>query len=548
LLREKPVQAILAFVLLAFLAWNVPSPWWEGRVLQLRPNLPDPSGNFFARQTEQKEVEQEVAEVDLDDTTSSSTTESADGPRGQEASEQTTGAGAAKSSEPEPSESPWYWNTPSQADLRLLDKIETLESKLDKPPVELERPCLSFAPEHRAVSWEPLCMQRALDSFYRQLRATALGEAERPARLSQFGDSLIAGDAFTGELRRLLQDQFGEGGFGYIHVGKASRFIGTRHLTVQTSEEWKRYTVIDSNGAGTRFGFAGAAFEPDGRPRLGVFPHGEGTARSYDRVGLLLYRGRDHRVRVSIDGEGRNVDLSGPSDTNVLHWIDAEPGVHDLRIAGFSPGNIYYGVVLEHAGPGVVVDNLGMASSRAPRLTLIDREQWQAQIRKRAPDVVSFAYGVNTAGEQRASQSWLEDYRDQYETVLRRARGASSEVDCLVLSLLTRAGRNNGTITTYPSVEPLVRTQREAARSSECAFWNTHEAFGGADGARQWYNNRPRLLGSDFAHPTMAGYKKLANLFYASLIEGFRRYLEERIRRTRLPHLRGSHDAPSTIF
>ncbi len=518
--------------------------------MELRPELPEPSGAFFAKKTEQKEVE-EVAEVDLK-SAASVESEPAESPRaaapdaGQppDASERPPDPSSERKTGPTHA---WTYPTLPRRDIKLLETIRTLESKLKKPPTELKRPCLEFASSHLTPSRRPLCVRRALDPLYRQLRASALGQAERPARLSQFGDSLIAGDAFTGELRRLLQDQFGEGGFGFIHAGKASRFIGTRHLTVRTSSGWTRHTILSDTGQTNRLGFAGAAFEPNGQPTLGIYPHDEGTARSFDRVGLLLYRKRDHRIRLAVDGEGRDVDLSGPAETNVLHWVNVESGAHDLRFAGFSPGSIYYGVVLEHVGPGAVVDNLGMANGRAPRLTLLDREQWQAQIRQRHPDVLSFAYGVNTAGEDPASESWLEKYQNQYETALRRARQASPEIDCLVVSLLTRARRQEGRIVTYPSVEPLVKTQRQAARQSQCAFWNAYRAFGGADGARQWYNNRPQLLGSDFAHPTRAGYQKLANLFYASLIEGFRRYLEERIRRTHLPQLRHSHDDFSAI-
>lgn len=551
ILDVKPVQTALLFGALALVSQLIPAPWWEGPLLSVRPELPDPSGAFVAAPDQRETVKQELAQVDLDAVAETTATVSApklamslppgaaDPVRSRVACSPTSAA-----AEPDAADREARDVLPSFRDLELRETIRELDRKLDPPPTELERPCLEWYPSFLTSGFGPVCERRALDGFFEQLREVALEEAHRPVRLSQLGDSLVAGDAFTGELRRLLQDQFGDGGFGFLHVGEASPHVGTTNLTAETSSQWAVRDVVWEPNSEHKFGLAGVSFLAEGAPSLGVYPHDSGHGRTFDRVGFLFYRRRSEvSLRLDVDGEERSVDLSGPAGRNDIRWVEIGPGPHDLRVSGFDRSAYTYGVVLENAGPGVVVDNLGLSSGRAPRYRFIDDEQWRAQIRLRNPDVMSFAFGVNSAGQHRAADSWLEEYRDEYVEILETARSASDDGECMVISLLTRGEREDGRMEIYDSVRPLVRYQREAALRADCGFWNAFEAMGGLEGARRWFDNRPQLLGSDLAHPTRAGYRKLANLFYASLIRQFRRYLDERIRRSTTPQYEDA-DAP----
>jgi len=530
ILEKKPVQTVVFFGLLALTARFLAAPWWEGPVLTVRPTLPDPSGAFVKAPEEDEEVRQELATVELDDAAEATAEPSM--PR----TPMSHPPGAADANVKPSAERDRSRRLPSLGDLQLLETIQKLDEKLDAPPTELHRPCLEWSPSYVASGYAPLCRRRAMDGFFDQLRDVALDQSDRPVRISQLGDSLVAGDAFTGELRRLLHEQFGDGGFGFVHIGEASPHVGTRNLTSDTSSAWTVHDVVWEPHSDFKFGIAGVSFLAKGRPSLGIYPHDSGHGRSFDRVGLLYYRREsESSVRVTIDGDDRDLDLSGPAERNAVRWLDIEPGPHELRLSGFDRSNFVYGVLLEKTGPGVVIDNLGISSGRAPRLRFVGEDQWQAQIRKRNPDVMSFAFGVNSAGKHKAPDNWLEEYRDHYARILATARAAREELGCMVISVLTRGARENGRVDIYDSVKPLVRYQRDAARRANCAFWNAFGAMGGAEGARRWFDNHPQLLGSDLAHPTRAGYKKLANLFYTSLIRQFRRYLDERIRRSTVP-------------
>jgi lysophospholipase L1-like esterase len=141
--------------------------------------------------------------------------------------------------------------------------------------------------------------------------------------------------------------------------------------------------------------------------------------------------------------------------------------------------------------------------------------------------VTAEAKGWGTMPER----AWADGYRADYGAALAQVRGDQPQRDCLVLSTLTRAVDENGRIAVFPSVPLRVEAQRAEATKNGCAFWNTYEAIGGRDGPARWVAHRPRLLALDLRHPTREGYQRLARMFYASLMHGFRGWLVERLGR-----------------
>jgi hypothetical protein len=91
---------------------------------------------------------------------------------------------------------------------------------------------------------KPIAYGSALDGFYAQLASheAALkdtGPHTDTVRVLQFGDSHTAADMFTGEARRVFQEQFGNGGIGYSYAGHP--FAGYRILGSSRSQStgWK---------------------------------------------------------------------------------------------------------------------------------------------------------------------------------------------------------------------------------------------------------------------------------------------------------------------
>jgi hypothetical protein len=414
---------------------------------------------------------------------------------------------------------------PPQLDPKTLEEDRQLIARLDlaikkaggPPAVALERPCIVKGSGAR-------CRTRAMDSFFAALRDAALKGRVEPVRLAQYGDSLISGDGLTGELRRLMQDEFGDGGHGFVPLREASRFMGFEGLRVTTSEAWSVDSIIRSSKKPRPLGVAGIAFTPSGQPSWRVRARDE--ARTFNLIGLLG-RAEDKAgasVTLRADKHTEKITLPGPDQPQSVVWVKLAQGSNDLQLNEFSAGGTYYGVAVERMGSGVVVDNMGLLSSKVSNMLRMDREHWRDQLDARGVHLVSLSFGANSAAPWKPSQKWLKNHTHVYKHVLAMARGPQR--DCLVLGVLTRGAKQDDVISEYASVPHLIASQREAAEAAGCAFWDMHALIPEDGGPGAWY--KKGLLTSDFTHPTRNGYRALARNLHVAMLQGLRDYLAER--------------------
>lgn len=495
---HRPLRSTLVlafFVLLAGIASVVPSPWREGNLLDLRPRLSD-----RAAPAENLATSAILAEGPLD------LSQTPTAPPGALPADPGEGSAADAATASAPAVDP--------ARAALAARITEELARSASPPTPLVRPCLADDGSGR-------CTRRAMDRYFEQLVQNALGHADRPARFSQLGDSLVLGDGFTGELRRLLAPWFGDGGHGFVYAGHPERHVGSEGPALDLSDAWRVRSVVRASERDPLFGIAGVAFHPEGAPYFG--------ARAEDtlprRVGVLWYPRTDTATfGVRADGQRSTLNEVVAHGQSALTWIELPDGVRRLRVDGLHDRSIYFGFLLENPR-GSVVDNMGLVSGNVDRLLRIGAEHWREQIRLRDPDVVSFLYGVNSVDDGLREAG--ARHRDEYIEVLARFRELVPERDCLVISVLTRGDWVDGSLRLHPGVPPLVEAQRAAAETAGCAFWNAFEAAGGVESVTAWYRARPQLLGSDLAHPTRAGYVELARRFHHALLAELAAYLHE---------------------
>lgn len=396
----------------------------------------------------------------------------------------------------------------------LLAKLDDIKA----PAIRLERPCV--------VKSDSGCRLRAMDTFFEALRETALKTRKTPVRIGQYGDSLISGDGFTGRLRRSLQTRFGDGGHGYIPLTAPSRFMGFNGLRVSSSDTWKLDSIGRKGKKPKMLGVGGVSFVPKGPTKLKI--QAKKKSRTFDTIGLMAKprnATKSVEFRLKTSEAPKSISIAPNEFSDHVHWLSMKP-TSTVELSNFTSAT-YYGVVLENKGPGIVVDNFGMLSSKASSLTRMNANHWKQQMTSRGVNLASFSFGTNSAGVGKPSKKWLERYQRVYGHVLKAAQEVSAERDCLVLSILTRASKQDDVITAYPSVKAMVGAQRQSSQNAGCAFWDMNAAIGGEKGPSKWYKHSPRWLGSDLAHPTPRGYSKLAQLFEQALMYEFKMYLKE---------------------
>ncbi len=345
-------------------------------------------------------------------------------------------------------------------------------------------------------------------------------------RVAHYGDSSIATDLWTYDLRRALQQRFGDGGHGFVLISRGTMPYHHRDMRHRASGAWGLQEIVKQQSRDGFYGYGGVAYRPTGGAFASFGTDDRGPVGGAASRFLLYYlrqpQGGTIQLRVD-EGAPELVSTAGEWGSGV-HVVEVPDGPHELELRAHAGRLRLFGVALERDGPGVVYDSLGLVGARARRLLHYDPEHLNEQLELRDPHLVVLGFGGNEADDpiQR-----MPRYGPEYEEMLRLMRG-DEQRPCLVLAPLDQAGRDRfGRIATMETVPLIVAAQRRAAARQGCAFFNTFEAMGGEGSMRRWAQARPRLGLTDYRHATPAGYAVLARMLYKALLKAFADHLRE---------------------
>lgn len=352
---------------------------------------------------------------------------------------------------------------------------------------------------------------RALAHFQASLRSGGL------TRVLHYGDSLIDTDFVVGTARRLLQERFGDGGHGFLNVGKPWEWY--RHWDVQhfTRGSWSLAVATHSPAPDGRYGLGGARFRPRGGVAVfGTAPEGEyGRKVSRFEVAYAERPGAGTLV-LSVDGREERVSTEGPVHGVAWKQIRVPDGPHTFEVRGAGDREVLlYGVTLERER-GVVYDNLGINGARARILADFHEQTWAAQLRHRDPDLVILGFGLNEAeNEHFPVGRWPE-----LVEVVERLRRAVPEASCMLVGPPDRVDREGSGSKSRPVVRRITQRQRAVALEHGCAYFDLQAAMGGEGAAARWARQRPRLVAGDLRHVTPEGAERIGQMLVEALTAG----------------------------
>ena len=149
---------------------------------------------------------------------------------------------------------------------------------------------------------------RAMDAFFGKLAAAERKEPGAIARISYFGDSIVASDFITAGLRRKLQKRFGDAGHGFMLMANAWPGYFHNDVTRFASKGWQVSRVVGPFAEDGLYGIGGVSFRSQGAgvfSRFGTAKEGSfGRAVARFAVDYLEHPGGG-RMEVSVDGASR---------------------------------------------------------------------------------------------------------------------------------------------------------------------------------------------------------------------------------------------------
>jgi lysophospholipase L1-like esterase len=373
-----------------------------------------------------------------------------------------------------------------------------------------------------ALSVEPLS---ALSQFHKHLAALEQNpSSQNKVRILAYGASHTEGDFYTSYLRYYFQQRFGNGGPGFVALGKVNQWY--RLLSTRVEAQGLRVYFSHNMPAGDpgQFGLLGAVSSASASAAFGRIIPTDATQQD------------QHASHFELSF------LSGPASGDLLLQVDDEPpiaisartdavrnevftfnrplGPHRIEVRPRGNGPVrWHGVVQEREGRGVVVDTLGINGTRATDILKWDEALWREQLQRRDPALVMLAYGTNEALDHGEP---IELYRDRLTEVLLRLRRAAPNASCVLVGPGDFARKDSSGRWASRSRLPLViETQRAVSAAMGCGFWDLAAFMGGRGSIETWWRAHPQMAAEDRTHLTARGYVRMGMGLADALLEGY---------------------------
>lgn len=342
---------------------------------------------------------------------------------------------------------------------------------------------------------------------------------DRPTRISFFGASHVAGEFFTGQIRRLLQEANGDGGHGYVQLGPPWKGYRGSDINLCAAGNWTSDFVDRRGGRDDgRYGPAGITVAPADDEAFGwvqtTKTNAQGQSVARFEVGFLRQPGGG-TLHLSIDGQPP-LDLATEGSTGpgmaVLHVPD---GAHRLQLRATGQVQVY-GTWMERSGKGVVIDAAGVPGRTAASWLAWDLTLVEPYLRRRPPDMIVLAYGTNEANDRSLTP---EEYSGKLREVLTRVRAILPEAACILVGPSDRGKKiSKSTYGIWAATAWVAEVQRTIGPEYGCATWDWQAAMGGPGSMiRGYFHAEPKLAAADLIHLSAEGYKQLGSRFVATL-------------------------------
>ena len=342
----------------------------------------------------------------------------------------------------------------------------------------------------------------------------ALDRAEQtPLRIVHYGDSQIEEDRITGAIRERIQARFGGNGPGMMPARQhATPYVGGG----STAELARYFNYGDvSHRAGIRkYGPYADFVRLDTTATLSYYPiRGKNKAeqRTFERVTLVAGNLKS-KLSVSSRGEKQVVEPDGSPLAIVRFELPDSSTRVSLTVSGYAD---LYGVLLD-SKTGVRMDNMAMRGSSGAIFTTMDPDQLRDFYREENVRLILLQYGGNSVPYLK-TDGQIDAYAESIRKQIVLLRELAPQASIVFVGPSDMSTVVSGKRQTYPKLPGIVDLLRATVTQAGGAYWDIYGVMGGQNSMIQWVAARPQLAGSDYVHFTLAGSRKIGDMFCDAL-------------------------------
>jgi hypothetical protein len=360
----------------------------------------------------------------------------------------------------------------------------------------------------------------ALRSFFDQLHQLEIDPNGQLVRVIQFGDSHTAADLFTGALRTLFQEKFGDGGAGFSFAGYPFAGYHIHGTKRAQSTGWLALgTHLKDIGDGM-VGMGGVSLSTEA---AGNWVSLDADATSLQVQYLIQPNGgsieiRDNDNLIATVSTAR-ADPTAP-DAAGQFGVPVEPGPHHFEVLTIDQAPVrLLGLSTENAA-GVTYEAAGINGAEASLFLRWSEAMQQPLLAAVNPALIVLAYGTNEAGDR----NWTEEgYAAMFQRIIERCRRLAPNASILVVGPPDRALRAGRKVwKPFTGVDRIVAAQRSVCLKMNCAYWDQRTRMGGFGSMHDWVSIS--WAQPDHTHFTGEGYNELAGALFSDIVQQYDSY------------------------
>lgn len=381
-----------------------------------------------------------------------------------------------------------------------LEQSDTISAKIETISAEpAPAPEVEAASEiNGVVAIENYAACESLAKF----RAALSQSSERTVRVAVMGDSFIEGDIFTQDLRSMFRESYGGSGIGFSALH--SDFPGFRQTVKMKTSGWSLHdirTMAAKDSLRVLSGDYAVSLENASTTFKSSF------AGPWSRTSFVYLATDSATVSVVTETAENAVAVAPSSDVQI---ITVEGNTASAKISA-TPGVVALGAYLD-TDAGVQVDcmsirgNSGLPMRKLNKALCDKMRQWVDY------DLIILEYGTNAIS---SGQTDYSGYSQVMARSVERIRSAYPNADILIMGVADRGEKVGTEVYSMPACKSMVNAQRELARKTGAAFWDTRAAMGGDNSVVVWRNRK--LVNADYTHLNRDGGRELARLLFNAL-------------------------------
>ncbi|WFQ79356.1 SGNH/GDSL hydrolase family protein [Xenorhabdus sp. SF857] len=323
----------------------------------------------------------------------------------------------------------------------------------------------------------------------------------RQLHFVQLGDSHTAADFFTGKLRSLLQNHYGDAGPGFI---PPMSIPGQRNALIQFSED-KTGWWLSSSRRENRADYPLGGFIAIPESTSSTIQLKSSSARGKYWLSALYQSHTATQIRTPF------TTIKLPATQSEWHFspgqsmsfpINLYPQDTQLKIGGW---------LIKRQNPGVILSALGINGAT---INILDKwqPQWIDTLAQINPDMVILAYGTNEAFNDSLD---LVAYQQDLTAKIQEIRKTMPQT--VILLIGPNDSLKNKTAASCEKQQPalldhVIQIQQTVARQQRTLFWDWREYMGGSCSIRGW--EQQNLARPDYIHLSATGYERSAEALY----------------------------------